>query len=151
MHGLLADLAEQVPQRQVDAGDRVDDDALAPVIQGRLVHLVPDFFDVGDPGAFKEARQVLFDNVGGRLAASGHGKTDGAVAGFDFHHQGAEYVDAEGAAALTVLGVFAHRRGNVIVDPVAVGLVVIIRAAASQSESADVFDGWNAHGVTPQV
>lgn len=92
---------------------------------------------------------MLLDDVGGRLAARGHGKADGAVAGFDFHHQGAEHVDAEGAATLAVLRVFAHWRGNVIVDPVAVGLVVIIRAAASQSESADVFDGWNAHGVIP--
>jgi hypothetical protein len=30
-------------------------------------------------------------------------------------------------------------------------LIVIIRAAATQGESTDVFDGWNAHGVTPQV
>ncbi|CAI8740566.1 hypothetical protein EMIT0P218_140039 [Pseudomonas sp. IT-P218] len=149
VHRLLADLAEQVPQRQVDPGNRVDHDAFAPVIQGRLVHLVPDLFDVGDFRPFEEARQVFLDDVGGRLAARGHRKTDRAVAGFDLHHQGAEHVDAEGAAALAVLRVFAHRRGNVIVDPVAIGLIVVIRAAASQSESADVLDGWNAHGVIP--
>lgn len=94
---------------------------------------------------------MVLDDVGSGLAPGGHGETDGAVAGFDFHHQRAEHIDAEGAAALAVFGVFAHRRGNVIVDPVAVRLIVIVRAAASQCKSADVFDGWNAHGVTPQV
>jgi hypothetical protein len=34
----------------------------------------------------------------------------------------------------------------VIVDPVAIALIVIIGATAPQNESADVFDGWRAHG-----
>ena len=55
---LLADPAEQVPQREVDAGDRVEHDALAAVEERREVHLVPHLLDVGDQLALEEAGQV---------------------------------------------------------------------------------------------
>jgi hypothetical protein len=39
-------LAEQVPDREVDAGERHDREALAPEVVGGPVHLLPDRLDV---------------------------------------------------------------------------------------------------------
>ena len=55
MDRLLAHLGQQIPQRQVDAGDGVEHNPLAPVEQRRAEHLVPDLFDVGDLCPFNEA------------------------------------------------------------------------------------------------
>jgi hypothetical protein len=76
-----------------------------------------------------------------------------AVLGLDLDDQGAQHIDAEAAAALAVFGIFRHRRGDMIVDPVAVALVVIVGAAAPvvlHDEGADVFDLRQAtHPRTP--
>ena len=128
---LLPHLAEEVPQREVDAADGVQDDPLAPVVQRGQVHLVPDLLDVGDQLALDEPGEVLLDDPGAELAAGGDGETDRAVVGLDLDDQRAEHVDAERLAALPVLGVPRHRGGDVVVDPVAGVLVVVVGAAAA--------------------
>jgi hypothetical protein len=89
---------------------------------------------------------MLLDDERTDLAAGRDGKADRAVAGFDLHHQRAEHVDAERLPALAVLGVARHRRRDVVVDPVAFALVVVIGAAAAHGKGADVADGGHAHG-----
>src|SRR5690606_11356733 len=68
--------------------------------------------------------------------------------------QGAEHIDAEAAAALTVFRILRHGGGDVAVNPVAVALVVIVgaspligaRAVVFHDEGADVLDlGQAAH------
>ncbi|MNE13287.1 hypothetical protein D3C80_1061170 [compost metagenome] len=141
---LLTQAAQQVPQRQIDAGDGVHHQTLAAVILGREIHLVPDLLDLGRIAPFQEAGQVLLDDIGGGFAAGRDGEADHAVVGLDLDDQGAQNIDAEAAAALAVLGVLGHRRGDVIVDPVAVALIVIVGAAARavvfHNKCADVFD-----------
>ncbi len=96
----------------------------------------------------EETRQVLFDDVGRRLAARGHSKAHASGTVLDLHHQRAQHVDAEAAAALPVLGVLGHGRGDVVVDPVAVGLVVVVGAAALEREGAHLLDGGDlCHGM----
>jgi hypothetical protein len=127
---LLAQLAQQVPQRQVDARQGVHDQALAAIILGGEVHLVPDLLDLGGIAAFQEAGQMLLDDVGGGLAAGGHREADRAIGGLDLDDQRAQHVDAEALAALAIFRIARHRRGDVVVDPVAFALVVIVGPAA---------------------
>src|SRR6185312_14254662 len=100
------------------------------------VHLVPDLFDLRGIPAFEKASEMFLDDERGRLTASGDGKTDGAVGGLDLHDQGAQHVDAEAAAALPVLGVAAHGRRNVVVDPMRSLLVVVVGAATADHAGA---------------
>lgn len=74
-----------------------------------------------------------------------HRETDRAVARFDLDHQGAEHIDAERLAALAILRITRHRRGNVIVDPVSIGLIVIVRTAAADDEGTHVPDSRHVH------
>jgi len=92
---------------------------------------------------------VFLDDPAAQVAAGGHRKTDGAIAGLDLDDQGAEHVQAEALPALAVLGVLGHRRCDVVVDPVAIALVVVVGAGAAQRESADVLDRGHGHGVGP--
>jgi hypothetical protein len=69
--------------------------------------------------------------IGGRLAAGGHREADRAVLGLDLDDQRAQHVDAEALARLAIFRIARHRRGDVIVDPVAFALVVIIGPAAA--------------------
>ncbi|MNX99419.1 hypothetical protein D3C86_1318650 [compost metagenome] len=141
---LLAQAAQQIPQRQIDAGYGVHDQTLAAVILGREIHLVPDLLDLGRIAPLQETGQVFFDDIGGGFTTGGHRKADHAVLGLDLDDQGAQHIDAEAAAALAVLGVFGHRRGDVVVDPVAVALVMIVGAptlpVVFHDEGADVLD-----------
>ena len=82
-----------------------------------------------------------FDDEGAQFAAGGDGEAHGAVAGLDFHHQGAQHIDAEAAPALAVFRVLGHGRGDVIVDPVAVALVVVVGATAAKGVGAHLLDG----------
>ena len=107
MDRLAAQLAEQVPQREVDAGDGVHHQPLAAVILGGEVHLVPDLLDVGRVAPFEEAGEMLLDDVGGRLAAGRHREADRAVGRLDLDHQRAEHVDAEALARLAIFGIAA--------------------------------------------
>ena len=79
---------------------------------------------------------MLLDQISGGLAAGGHREADRAVLGLDLDDQRAEHVDAEALPRLAVFRIAAHRRGDVVVDPVAVALVVIVGAAAADDEGA---------------
>ena len=83
---------------------------------------------------------MLLDDEAGRLAAGRHREADRAVLGLDLDHERAEHVDAEALPRLAIFGIARHRRGDVVVDPVAVALVVIVGAAAAHDEGADVLD-----------
>src|SRR5262249_46496919 len=52
--------------------------------------------------------------------------------------------------ALTVLRILAHRRGDVIVDPVITRLVMIVGAAPANGVGTDLTDGWDRHRRLPQ-
>ncbi len=149
MHRLLAQFSQQVPQRQVDAGDGVDDQPLAAIILGGKIHLVPDLLDLGRIAPFQETGQVFFDDEAGRFAAGGDRETDGAVRGFDLHHQRAQHVDAEALPALAVFGIARHGRGNMVVDPVPAGLVVIVGPAAAHHKGAHMLDLRKCHRKRP--
>ncbi len=71
---------------------------------------------------------MLLDDIGGGLAPGGDREAHGAVRGLDLHHQCAEHVDPEALPRPAVFGVSGHRRGDVIVDPVARALIVIVRS-----------------------
>ena len=147
---LAAQLAQQVPQRQIDAGNGVHHQALATIILGREVHLVPDLLVFGRAPALEKAGEVLLDDVAGGLAASGHRKANRAVLGLDLDDQRAEHVDAEALPRLAIFGVAAHRRRDVIVDPVPLALVMIIGAAATDGIGAHMLDLGESgyHGST---
>jgi hypothetical protein len=148
VHRLLPHLAQQIPQGQIHPGDGVEHQALASVKQGAVVHLVPDALDIADFGPFHETRQMALDDESCRLAACSHGKADIAGAVLNLHHQRAQHIDAKAASALPVGRVFGHRRGDVVVNPVAIGLIVIIRTTTSQGKGTDVFDDWHLlHGA----
>ena len=91
---------------------------------------------------------MLLDNIGGGLAPGRHREADDAVLGLDLNDQGAQHIDAEAAATLTVFGIFRHWRGDMVVDPVAIALVMIVGAAACavilHDEGANVLDLWKA-------
>jgi len=84
---------------------------------------------------------MFFHDIGDRLAARGYRESDRAVAGLDFNHQRAEDVDSETLTALTVLRVAAQRAGDVIVDPMAAGLIVIVAPATTNDQRANLLDG----------
>src|SRR6218665_257035 len=92
---------------------------------------------------------MLLHDKAAKVAAGGDRKANRSVRCLDLDHQRAEHVDAEALAALAVLGIFAHRRGDVIIDPVVAALVVVIGAAAADGESANVLDERHAHGEAP--
>src|SRR3546814_3843020 len=70
--------------------------------------------------ADQEARKVLFHDVRGGFATRGDREADRAVLRLEFDHQRAEHVDAEALPRLAIVGITRHRRGDVIVDPMAV-------------------------------
>ncbi|MDQ0839882.1 hypothetical protein QFZ54_003735 [Sphingomonas faeni] len=83
---------------------------------------------------------MLFDDIGRRLPPGSYGDADRAVLRFYLDDQRPKHVDAEAAAALAIFGITAHRRSDMVVDPVLADLVVIIRAAAFCHESAYMLD-----------
>ena len=147
MDGFAPHLGQQVPQGEVDAGDRVQHHALAAVELGGEVHLVPHRLDVGDRPPLDEPGEVLLDDESTDLPARRDGETHRAVIGFDLDHQRAEDVDAERLAARPVRGIARHRRGDVVVDPVAVALVMVVGAApALHREGPHGLDDRHGHG-----
>src|SRR6218665_1575068 len=93
---------------------------------------------------------MLLHDKAAQVAAGGDRKAHRSVRCLDLDHQRAEHVDAEALAALAVLGVFAHRRGDVIIAPVAAALLVVIGSPAADGESANVLDERHAHGEAPE-
>jgi hypothetical protein len=45
---LPARLADEVPQRNIDARDRMNDDAAPAVVACQVIHPIPDCRDIGD-------------------------------------------------------------------------------------------------------
>jgi hypothetical protein len=113
------------------------------------IHLVPDALDLRRITAFEEAGEMLLDQIASGLAACGDGEADRTVFGLDLDHERAEHVDAEAAARLTIFGIFRHRRGDMVIDPMAVRLIVIIRAAAAHDARADLLDAGKRHATAP--
>ena len=116
-------------------------EALAPVVERRAEHLVPDRLDVARVPAFYKARQVSLYNLRAGRAADRHADARRAVVSFNFDDQSSERVDAPGLARAGVLRVAAHgiRDGRVTrrrigaVDPVLVGDVVAVGALVAVS------------------
>src|SRR3546814_18258631 len=79
--GFAAQLADQVPEREVDARNRVHDQPLAPIILGCEIHLVPDLLILRRAAADQEAGELPFDDEAGRLAARRYREADRAVLG----------------------------------------------------------------------
>lgn len=142
----LANFAEQVPQSQVHAENDVEDDALTPVVERGVEHLVPDLVNVRHPGAFDEASRVLLDDKRAQLTSGCNGKSHRAIAGLHLYHQRLQYVDTNAAAPLPVFWVLRHGRGDMVVDPVGIALVMIIRPAAPEGKRTGVFNGGHAYG-----
>src|SRR6202035_5072329 len=92
-----------------------------------------------------KTREMFFNDERTDLTARRHRKTHRAIARFDLDHQGAEHIDAERLAALAILRITRHRRGNVIVDPVSVRLIVIVRTATADDEGTHVPDSRHGH------
>src|SRR3546814_17465688 len=93
--GFAAQLAEQVPEREVDARNRVHDQPLAPIILGCDIHLVPDLLILRRAAADQEAGEMPFDDEAGRLAARRYREADRAVLGLDLDDQRAEPGDPQ--------------------------------------------------------
>ncbi len=87
---------------------------------------------------------MLFDHIGSGFAACRHSKTGRSVFAFDLDHQRAQNIDAKAFAALAIFRITAHRRGDMVVDPMAFALVVIVGAtaafAALDDRRADLLD-----------
>src|SRR5688572_28271036 len=116
-------------------------------MEGGEVHLIPDALDVGDGGAFEEPGEVLLDDPRAGIASGGYAEAHGAVGSLELDDQGAQYIDAEALPRLPVRGVLRHGRGDVIVDPVALGLVVVVSAAAPGDIGPNGADGGYRHSV----
>ncbi|PAV66637.1 hypothetical protein WR25_23082 [Diploscapter pachys] len=89
---------------------------------------------------------MLLDDIGGGLAPRRHREADRAVFRLDFDHQSAQHIDAEALPRLAIFGIAAHRRGDVIVDPVARALIVIIGPRPARDKGADMLDLRQRHG-----
>src|SRR5260370_17446928 len=61
IHRQLGDLAGDVPQRDVDAADRLHDQAAPAVLPGAREHLLPEIFDQERVLADQQRRQILLD------------------------------------------------------------------------------------------
>ena len=139
---------EQIPQRQVDTGDGIHHQAAGSrVVKGGVKHLVMDQFDIADAFAFDKAVEMFFHDKAAHLPGRRHRKAGLSVVGFHFHNQRPQHVDAKRLPGLLILFIFAHRGGDMIVNPVVSPLVVVIAAAgallcrgAADEPGADVFN-----------
>jgi hypothetical protein len=95
VHRLVAKPAEQVPEREVDRGDRVQDEPLPPVEERRSPELIPDELDLVRALALDEAREVILDEPGRRHAAGRDADADRAVVRLGLDDDGAEHVEPE--------------------------------------------------------
>nr|WP_316668431.1 hypothetical protein [uncultured Propionibacterium sp.] len=96
VHRLPEDLAEQVPQGQVGARDRVDDDPAAARVEVRRIdHLVMNQPDVVDAAPDEEPGEVLLDDEASDQTGRRDGESRRTVVGLHLDHEGAEHIDAE--------------------------------------------------------
>src|SRR5271170_4342540 len=109
------DLAGDVPQRDVDAADRVHDDAAPAELPGAGEHLLPQPFDQQRVRAKQHRPQLLFDHIP-RAAAAGSSLTDAgdAIVGLDLDQQpAAARLHAAGAAIGRVAAIGKWDRANI--------------------------------------
>ena len=106
-----------------------------------------DQFDIADAFAFDKAVEMFFDDKAAHLPGRRHRKAGLSVAGFHFHNQRPQHVDAKRLPGLLILFIFADRGGDMIVNPVVSPLVMVIAAAgallccgAADEPGADVFN-----------
>src|SRR5260370_18049319 len=144
-HRLLANFREQIPQREIDARDRIQHDAFAPVIERGEIHLVPHLLDVGHTLPFEKPRQMFLHYKCANLTARGHRKADRPVARFNFNDKGTEHIDTERLTALPILGVTRHWGGDMVVDPVIGAPVMITGTTAANGDRTNGPHG--AHGT----
>ena len=136
---LVFDLAQQVPQRNVDGRDCVHRQALARVVDRRAKHLLPDVGDISHVLALDKHREVLLDDKARRLATSRGADTYQAIRLLDFNDDGRHSRDAPAGTRLAVPWEARHRIGNRRVmwrlthDPVRVWRVVDVRRAILRS------------------
>src|SRR3546814_18097717 len=96
--------------------------------------------------AVQEAGVMVVGDEAGRLAARRPREADRAVLGLELDDQRAEDVDREALPRGAIFGIARHRRRDMVVDPVAARLVVIVGAAAAYGEGADMPDFRQAAG-----
>ena len=151
---LLPDLADQVPQRQVDHADGGQRQPLAAVEHAGAEHLVPQQVQVARVGADQEAAEMLLDQPAGRRAAEAGGEADAALVVLDLDQDRAQHVDAPAQPRRLVGRIARHRVGDQRVDdPVAALLAVIVAAVpgAFDQMGADVGDARCGHDGVRRV
>ena len=75
---------------------------------------------------------MLLDDIGGGFATGRHRENDDAVLGLDLDDRLPSTLIPK-LRRLAVFGILGHGRGDVVVDPVTVALVVIVRAPPKPS------------------
>eukprot|EP00966_Prymnesium_polylepis_P042979 998615-Prymnesium_polylepis.1 len=146
--GLVLDLPEQIPERDVDGGDGVHGEALARVVDRGAPHLLPDVRDVAHALALHEHGEVLLYHEARRFAAGGGADADQAVGLLHLHHDRWHARHAPRAAALAVPREACHRirdrrmMRRLAHDPVRVGRVVdvagtVVTRAAHKGADGD--------------
>lgn len=101
--GLVAQLAKEIPQRQVDDGDDGDGETFATVEHGPAVHLLKEQVCVAWVGANQESLKVLVDEPAARRTAEARREAHGSVAGLDLDQKGAQDIDAPAGSGFAVL------------------------------------------------
>lgn len=85
VHRLVAELAQQVPERQIDGGDGLQRKALAPIVGCGAPHHVVHLLDIARVLAFHEAAQVLLNNITCRFATCGDADSGHAIFRLDLY------------------------------------------------------------------
>ena len=81
--------ARDVPQRQVDPADRLNDNAATPVKRCGGEKLFPNCFDVERVHTREQILQMVFDDVTSCAAAAAHSVSGDALIGLNADQDGA--------------------------------------------------------------
>ena len=87
---LTPHFADQIPQRQIDGGNRHDRQPLAAIGQAGAVHLIPDQIDVAGILPHQKPCEMMADQPGRRGAARPGRHPHRAIFGLDLDHQRAD-------------------------------------------------------------
>ena len=139
---LLPNLAEQVPEREVDGADRHDRQTLAAIGQRGAEQLVPDLVDVPAVFADEKPAEVIGDQPRGRRPAAAGSDAHSARLGFDLDDDRAEHIDAPAGPAVAISGISRHRVGDERVNQPMAGLLleVVAPTIGADGEDAQVGD-----------